>query len=46
MWSKGWSNKTPASSKDGARHGYAVEKLLKRTEIFDGNKLQEWKVRV
>ena len=30
----------------GARAGDAVEKLLKRTEAFDGNNFQDWKFRV
>ena len=35
--------KSVAGSKDGGRQGDAVEKLLKRTESFDGNNFQDWK---
>ena len=38
--------KSVAGSKDGGRQGDAVEKLLKRTETFDGNNFQDWKFRV
>ena len=38
--------KSVAGSKDGSWRGDAAEKLLKRTETFDGNNLQCWKFRV
>ena len=38
--------KSVAGSQGGGRQGDAAEKLLKRTEMFDGNNFQDWKFRV